>query len=145
MRAALFLLFTLAVSSNVEQQADVDTETKLLQGTWKVSSLEVDGKVQPAEKAPKEFIIAGKTLKGIGPEMTIKLDPSKKPKWIDLIFKKGDKDFPIKAIYEVVGDELKLCMPLAVPGKEFANQRPERFESGKTEALFKAKRVGKQP
>jgi len=143
MRIALVALLALTVCAYAEQDVDVKTDLNLLQGTWKVLTLEVDGKAQPPEKSPKQITIAGSQLKGIGPEMTIKLDPSKKPKWVDLNFKKGDKDYPIRAIYEVAGDDLTISMPLAIPGQQFENTRPDRLESGKTVALFKAKRNAK--
>ena len=113
-----------------------------LQGTWKVTSLEVEGKAAPEGKAPSEFVIAGDQLKGLGPDMKIKVDATKTPKWIDLTFKKNDKDYPLKTIYEVAGDELTLCIPLAQVGKGFENTRPENF-GGKGAAIFKAKRAAK--
>ncbi len=126
------------------EKVDAKQELKLLQGTWRVLALEVDGKAQPPEKSPKEIIIAGNKVTGIGPEMTMRLDPTKKPKWVDLAFKKMDKVYPIRAIYEIEGNNLKICMPLAAKGKVFENKRPEGFSTaGKGVALFTAKRVAK--
>jgi len=145
MRCAGFVLIALAISSRAPAQGDRAQELKQLEGTWDVIALEVDGKVQPKEKAPKEILISGNKLTGLGPEMTITLDPTRKPKWIDLAFKKKDKLYPIRAIYEIKGDELKLCMPLAPRGKVFENKRPENFDTKESPvALFKAKRTTKK-
>jgi uncharacterized protein (TIGR03067 family) len=81
-------------------------------------SCEVNGK---QEKSPKRFIIVGEKFTGLGPEMTVKLDVSKKPNWMDLTFKKGDQFFPIHAICEINGDELRICMPVAQRGVLFEN------------------------
>ncbi len=141
MRVALFALslFTFAVAAG--GPGDQKQELNRLQGTWRLVSVEVDGQTLPPEKSPKEIVIAGMKLSGVGPEMTITINAAKKPKWIDLAFKKGEKDYPIRAIYELNGDDFKLCFPLAPVGKTFENERPESFETkGKGVVLFKAKR-----
>jgi uncharacterized protein (TIGR03067 family) len=144
MRALTFALTAFACSVASGQDVDPNQELKLLAGTWRVVMVEIDGKAQPAEKSPKEIVIAGNKLSGIGPEMTMTLDPTKKPKWVDLTFKKGDKDYPIRAIYEIEGDNLQLCIPMARKGKLFDNKRPESFDTaGKDAALFQAKRTPK--
>jgi uncharacterized protein (TIGR03067 family) len=145
MRFMVFALTAFAFSTDAAQKADLKRELELLQGTWRVVAVEIDGKSQPREKSPKEIVIAGNKLSGIGPEMTMTLDPTKKPKWMDLTFKKEDKDYPVKAIYEIEGDKLKLCIPLAPVGKMFENKRPESFDTaGKAVALFKAERAAKE-
>src|SRR5262249_39057488 len=140
----VFALTAFAFSTDGGQKAGPKQELKLLQGTWRVVAVQIDGKSQPAEKSPKEIVIAGNKLSGIGPEMTTTLDPTKKPKWVDLTFKKEDKDYAVRAIYEIVGDNLKLCIPLAPVGKMFENKRPDSFDTvGKAVALFKAERTEK--
>lgn len=143
MKVLVLLAMALLYLGGAGEKIDAKKELELLQGTWKVA-LEVDGKVQPAEKSPKEIIIAGNKLTGIGPDMTMRLDPTKKPKWVDLTFKKMNKAYPIRAIYEIDGNHLKICIPLAAKGKVFENKRPESFATaGKSVALFTAKRVAK--
>ena len=145
MRCAGFVLIALAISGRATAQGDRAKELKQLEGTWDVIALEVDGKVQPKEKAPKQIVVKDNKLNGLGPEMTITLDPTKKPKWIELAFKKNNKLYPIRAIYEIKGDELKLCMPLAPKGKVFENKRPENFDTKASPvALFNAKRITKK-
>ncbi len=144
MKVVVLLVSAVLFSTSADQQVDSKQELKLLEGTWQVLTLEVDGKPQPPEKSPKEFVITDNKLTGIGPEMTMMLDATKKPKWVDLTFKKKDKDYPIKAIYELEGDNLKICMPLAAKGKVFENKRPENFDTAGTGvALFTAKRATK--
>lgn len=135
---ALFLF------SSAGDTVDSKQELKLLECTWHVLAFEVDGKPQPPEKSPKKIIIASNKVTGIGPEMTMTLDPTKKPKWVDLTFKKMDKEYPIRAIYEIEANNLKICMPMAPIGEVFENKRPESFDTaGKGVALFTAKRVAK--
>jgi uncharacterized protein (TIGR03067 family) len=124
---------------------DVQNELKKLEGTWDVFSMEVEGKAQPKEKSAKQLIFGAGKLTGLGPPMTVVLDVSKNPKWIDLVFKKGDQSFPIHAIYDLKDDELRICMPVAEPKVLFENKRPENFVTdGKLIALLKAKRAIKK-
>jgi uncharacterized protein (TIGR03067 family) len=126
-------------------QAGPEQELNRLRGSWEVTAIEVDGKPQPKDKLPPGFTITGNKLTGLGPEMAITIDPTKKPKWIDLTFKKGDKSYPIRAIYALEGDAFTICMPLAQVGKVFENRRPESFETkGKFVVLIKAKRKPKK-
>jgi uncharacterized protein (TIGR03067 family) len=127
------------------QGSENDMDLKALQGTWGVVSLEIDGKAVPADKAPKELKITGKMLTGIGSvEMTITIDATKKPKWLDMGLKIKDKEVSFLCIYDVENDELKICMPIRVAGKAFDNKRPENFQTaGKVVALYTAKRKTK--
>jgi uncharacterized protein (TIGR03067 family) len=115
---------------------DIGQELKLLEGTWRVGSMEETGQAARASKTPEKLVISGNKLTGIGPEMIIKLNPNKRPKWIDMTFEKGSKKYPIRAIYEISGAELKLCMPLAQKGKLFKNERPASFDTSGKEELF---------
>src|SRR5262249_20844078 len=116
-----------------------------LEGSWQIVGMEAFGKPAPPEKAPKKLVIAGGKLTGLGPPMDIRLDPTKTPKWIDLTFKKDDKDYPLKAIYDLRGDELRLCIPLAKVGAAFENKRPEGFDTkDRPLALLRLKRIKSQ-
>jgi hypothetical protein len=77
MRFAGFVLIALAISGRATAQGDRAQELKQLEGTWDVIAFEVDGKVQPKEKSPKQIVITGDKLTGLGPEMTISVDPTK--------------------------------------------------------------------
>jgi uncharacterized protein (TIGR03067 family) len=142
MRLACCTFLTLSLIAAAQENADPAKELKRLEGTWQVTAMEAFGKPAPPDKAPKELVIAGSKLKGLGPDMDIRLDPAKKPKWIDLTFKKGDKSYPLKAIYDLSDNELRLCIPLAPVGGVFENKRPEGFETkDKPLALLRLKRV----
>lgn len=130
-------LLALLCINNVTPADDL----KQLEGSWEVVSMEANGKQAPSDKMPKKLTIAGNKLTGLGPEMEIKADASKAPKWIDLTFKRGEQSNSLKAIYELKGDTLKLAIPLAQPGKPFENERPTGFESnGKLQATMTLKR-----
>lgn len=124
---SLVLVLTIGLLLAADTAAKKDLEQ--LQGIWQVTALEVDGNQAPDE-ALKEFKI---TVKGdrmshktgeTTEESSFKLDPSKKPKQIDFTVVAGtDKGKNMKAIYELDGDSLKLCV--GSPGAE----RPTEFAS----------------
>ncbi len=102
-----------------------DDEAKKLQGNWTVVALEAGGKPVPEEQVKavnlqltfKENKLttqsAGETKEG-----TFKLDPTKKPKEIDVTF--GVKTS--KGIYQLEGDTLKLCLSEGERPTEFATK-----------------------
>ena len=141
MRAILVVVMLMTLAAHAGDEAGSKKELKLLEGSWDVVAVEIDGDIVAPEKAPKKITISGNKLRGLGPEMTIvRVDPTKKPKWMDLSFKREKKEHTVQAIYEFDGTFLKLCLPLAqAKGKE---KRPESFESTQGGlGLFKAKRA----
>ena len=119
-----------------------------LQGTWQITSLEVDGEVMPAGAfAAAQVVVSGDrfTSLGMGDEFegTFELDPSKKPKAFDLVFTSGPAaGTRNRGIYRIDGDGWTLC--LATRG----DKRPRTFatkpDSGialETFARADAKRV----
>jgi uncharacterized protein (TIGR03067 family) len=99
----------------------------LLQGTWYVSALEVDGQKMPeAMLGAAQIVINGSrfTSTGMGSvyEGRIELDTSKKPRHLTMHFdggpEKGNKNL---GIYEMKNETLRIC--LATRG----NERPSRF------------------
>ncbi len=142
MRFAFCAMLCLALQAGAQEQADPAMELKQLEGTWTVASMEVAGKPVPADKGPKKLVIVGSKLMGLGPDMEIKIDTTKKPKWIDLIFKKEGKSYPVKAIYDLSGDEMRFCIPLAKGDSPFKNMRPKSFEAkDPPSAVLKLKRA----
>jgi uncharacterized protein (TIGR03067 family) len=99
----------------------------LLQGTWTVAALEVDG--QPIESpGDASIVIQGSRFTGMGMgaayEGTFELDASAKPARIDMKFDKGPESGNTNfGIYQLKGDSWKLC--LATRG----TARPESFQS----------------
>jgi uncharacterized protein (TIGR03067 family) len=101
-----------------------------LQGTWSVSSLEVEGqKMSENMLAEANIVIKGKrfTSNGMGAvyKGTLRLDESTDPAQLDMKFDAGpEKGTTNFGIYKLDGDKWKLC--LATRG----TVRPKRFASG---------------
>jgi uncharacterized protein (TIGR03067 family) len=100
-----------------------------LTGAWKVVSLVADGQERDQAKGTVFTYKDGKvTRKGPRGEQTstYKIDDSKKPATIDMTAQGGMRDgMTSKGIFEVKGDELKICvafMPDAERPKEFASE-----------------------
>jgi uncharacterized protein (TIGR03067 family) len=127
----LVLLAGVAASfaADAADEEPAKKEYARFEGTWKFTSIEVEGMKAP-EKA---FADARLILKGSDFTMkeaagvtkgTYKVDVTKKPKQIDVTFTDGpEKDKMMVGIYELDGDTYKACM--AMPGKD----RPTAFES----------------
>jgi uncharacterized protein (TIGR03067 family) len=108
-------------------QEDDEGDPAKIQGSWKVVAAEDSG-----EKAPKEAL---KDLKWVitkdkitykfaekTTEWSYKLDPTTTPKWIDLT--EGERT--TLGIYELDGDNLKICFPEGPNGER---ERSTAFES----------------
>ena len=127
------------------QPPGTKTDQDALQGVWNVVGFEQGGKAIPPEMFKEvmdgstltvkgtavEFKMFQVTVKDVGgkPEMTkkekvetgtVKIDPSKKPKQIDIAKREGGT---MTGIYELTGDDLKVC--LDPEGKE----RPTEFKT----------------
>lgn len=121
-------------------------KTDSLEGTWNVTGMERGGQPVPTD----EYKGAVLTIKGdkynfkSGGESedgTIKLDPAKKPKTIDLAITSGnDKDKNQLGIYEITGDILKVCV--TPPGSK---DRPTEFttKADNAQFIFTLKRAAK--
>jgi uncharacterized protein (TIGR03067 family) len=128
--AALLLLLSAAMlhaDNAVKGDKDLD-------GDWEVKSALKGGKEPPADAPKLSLTIQGDvvTMK-IGPstlKAAFKAYPDKKPKAFDMTPEDGPhKGETIKGIYEVTGDEFRVCH--GDPGQE----RPTEF-SGKDDDKF---------
>ncbi len=127
--AVLVLAAGLSLPADDSNKEPVDMDYTKLEGTWRVVSLEVEGTKIP-EKTIKDsrLLIKGK-------EFTMKekiatyrgnfiIDPSKKPKTIDMKFTEGpEKGNTSLGIYELEGHDLKLCLTIT------AKDRPAEFSA----------------
>jgi uncharacterized protein (TIGR03067 family) len=122
-------------------------ELKKLQGTWKVVEMEAAGKPLLEGKKTLPLVIEGEKLTIMDNTMGMKIDPTPRPRLLDLLLAKGEERLTLKCIYALDKDELKICMPLLPkkgqkdvdPAK--VNQRPKSFETaGKPLVLITAKR-----
>lgn len=108
-------------ASEGKEAARPKSDKERIQGSWKVVSVEKDGKEQDDDEAKqiKRFTW------DIGPEkITIhqggfdhvssyKLDPGAKPRALDLTSEEeAEKGLQIAAVYELKADTLKICSPL---------------------------------
>ena len=100
-----------------------------LQGVWVAQSMEVDGKAVPVDVAKRlRFTFKGDKLFLKGnfkddreEECPYKIDPKQSPKHLD--FSPPKEKSPILGIYEVKGDELKVCLRHAAS----SDGRPTEF------------------
>ena len=105
----------------------MDQDLDLLQGTWTVTALEMDGEEMPAEMLDNARVTIEAdhfSSTGMGPDYkgTLRLDAAATPRKFDLHFDEGpEKGNTNRGIYEINGDTLKLC--LATRGKA----RPSSF------------------
>lgn len=100
-----------------------------IQGVWIAQSMEADGKPAPAEAIRRmqfhfqgsKLLIRGNSDNDQEEECDYKIDPKQSPHHLDFTPPKANK--PILAIYDVKGDEMKICMRHA----SSADGRPTEF------------------
>jgi uncharacterized protein (TIGR03067 family) len=107
---------------NADASDPVAEEIKRLQGQWQAVEQQTKGekrlKDDPSVR-DLQFAIEGEELvvrhvsrEGAGRRKTIKLDPSKSPKEIDLTSHDGvESGQTAAAIYKLEGDRLTICLP----------------------------------
>jgi RNA polymerase sigma factor (sigma-70 family) len=139
--AALVCVWAGAAEATQPKTSDApkDEDKKKLQGTWYTVAVESHGRKVPVERIlAKEVRLVvegdGWTLKetqgDADKEFTIRLDPGKKPKAIDIIYKTGEhKGKTSLGIYELDGGTFRGC--LGEPG----DRRPTKFDGGETYTL----------
>ncbi len=127
---ALIAVATIATADDAKDEA-LKKDRKLIEGTWRVVTLEVDGNKASDEDAKKITVANGPegtwTLLSDGKEVgkgTNSFDPTQKPKTIDFTQTEGEgKGNSFLGIYELGENTRKLCF--APPGKD----RPKEFNS----------------
>ena len=148
MRLCIVIVLALGFLAAADAQDDaakeklkkaIKEETKKLEGTWVRISSEADGgKTEDAKNPPKKpirlTITEDKfTTSSAGGDSvsTFKLDPTKKPKQLDLTAVEANllgERLTSLCIYEVDGDELKVCSWFPFEEKSFKLQkRPTEF------------------
>jgi uncharacterized protein (TIGR03067 family) len=143
--AAGTLLAALAFADDAKDAA-IKKDRKLIEGTWRIVSLEVDGNRTSEEDAKKLTVVNGSdgtwTLRsdddGEIASGTSTIDPTKNPKTIDFtVVKGGGAGGQHLGIYELGENMRKLCFSPA--GKD----RPTEFSSkpGSEQVLVSFERV----
>jgi uncharacterized protein (TIGR03067 family) len=143
--ALLFVVTSLTAAD--DKAKAIKEDRKKYEGTWQVVSLEVDGNQSGEEDAKKITVVNeadGKWAIEVEGKViargTSEIDPTKKPKAVDLTTTEGDdKGKTYLGIYEFGDDTRKVCVAQA--GKE----RPTEFSStaGNGHILAVFKRVKK--
>jgi uncharacterized protein (TIGR03067 family) len=105
------------------------SDAELLQGTWTVVALEMDGQETPAAMlGDARIVLKGDRFQSLGMgavyEGKLVLDPKASPKTFDLKFTKGpEKGNTALGIYALDGDEWKICFTTRLG----ATDRPKKF------------------
>jgi uncharacterized protein (TIGR03067 family) len=120
-KAAMLMAFVFASAAVVVAGDGAKTELKRFAGKWSVVSARANGKDLPEEETKEmHFTFRENTLTstkaGKPVEATIKLDPSKKPKHINLLINGKETS----GIYQFDGKRLQLA---------FGEPRPTEFKS----------------
>jgi uncharacterized protein (TIGR03067 family) len=110
------------------KEDEIKKERKKMQGAWQVVTFEVDGQKEEDAKEYKVIIKDDKyevtRQDSVISKGTMKIDPTKKPKTMDVVVAEGDNQGQtLPGIYEVDGDTQKVC--LAPPEQK----RPTKFAS----------------
>jgi uncharacterized protein (TIGR03067 family) len=132
-RLYLFTLAGLALAAPAPPQPEDVAKKDLakMQGAWTVESVRHSGADEPAESVAKDKVVIDGdkfTIKhdGRDEESTIKLDPSKTPKALDVTLASGEA---MLGIYELDGDTLKIAVT-GPPAKQPEEKgRAAKFES----------------
>ena len=104
----------------------VEKDLQKLQGNWTVISIEVNGNKVPEDKiGDPKAVFKGERYSIHDFRLSVKIDPTKKPKTINMDGKDGNGNpLTMIGIYELEGDRLKICF--AKPGEK---ERPSTFET----------------
>ena len=118
------------------QQGTAGDAKSELEGTWDVVYLEREGKYLKPQPNTRTINTGDKFVVKVGDKViaagTATLDPSKKPKAVDVTYTEGpDKGKSFKGIYQVEGDTAKFCRPVA-PDQE----RPTEFDTSPEKGGF---------
>src|SRR5262245_10484677 len=124
---AMLIVAGVTMRTGAGAEDAVTKDMKMMQGAWAMQSFENSGKALEDDKVKTiKLVIEGVRYKvdlgGMKLELTFKLDPSKKPKAIDLVMTKGDEKAITQGIYEINETTLRLCRPT-----EAGNPRPTEF------------------
>jgi uncharacterized protein (TIGR03067 family) len=149
------LLAVLAVAADRPSGGAVKKEWARLEGTWKLTRMEVNGKSllqrgeQPALLVIKDGKLSAKGAPKGAPQESpdIRLDPTHTPKWVTVPNAHGGpaaKGITALGIYELKGDTLRVCVQEVETARlrERAKERPRAFDS-KQGLLLVFRRQGK--
>lgn len=123
------MLLALGFLAGSDAKEDAKNDQKNLQGKWTMTSGAIDGNEIPKSPMMGEITFKGdkyewKSGDGQSGRGAFKLDAAQKPRHMDAVPSDGPvAGQTVEEIYEVDGDNLKIC--LALPG----TNRPAAFKS----------------
>jgi uncharacterized protein (TIGR03067 family) len=136
--AAGLMLYCLDSVLGQEKKADIDR----IQGSWKMTKIEVEGKPPPPEYVEKgKFVFKNNNVSiyqddKVQEQATFVLDSAKRPPMIDFTATEGPGKGKISyGIYRIEGDSLTICM--AAPGAK----RPTEFKGQGKAGVLRFERV----
>src|SRR5262245_48988473 len=108
------LLLATALAASAAEADQTKDDLKNGQGDWTFVSVEIDGKdatnaFKDAKLTVKEERVTLVFSNGTKLVWTFRLDATTKPKCVDF---KNEKDEASEGIYELKGDELKVCVSI---------------------------------
>jgi uncharacterized protein (TIGR03067 family) len=137
-RITLVCLLAGLVPAGQDKPDDAKKELEKLQGTWTITKVQRDGEDLSDQIGGAEMEIKGEEYTAPNIAASFKLDPSKKPKAMDISYTEGPAaGQKIKGIYKVEGDRLTICRAMAE-----ADARPTEFTApaGSSKMLFEFER-----
>ena len=116
-----------------------------LKGTWKIDAAELEGKkvdLKENQDIPVKLVIDDKkitaTVKNEDHSVAYTLDSSKAPKHMDIVPDEGpNQGKTLKAIYELKGDTLTICVHPEDSTKERPKKLASKEGSGLVVVVFK--------
>jgi uncharacterized protein (TIGR03067 family) len=142
MRLHVIGLILVSLMAVEEPKDAIKKEYDKFEGTWKMESFMMDGKPSPSKDfADFKMTLKGDTFATEGADGkssgTYKIDPTKKPKTLDINFINGALDgVTMLGVYELDGDTYKVCLPTA-PGAERPKELASKKGSGLVLEVFK--------
>ena len=120
-----------------EKEAAVKEDMKQLQGNWTVVSIQVNGKDLPQDKiGDPNASVNGDEYRIHDFRLRLTIDPTKKPKTIDMIGLKTGQVL-LTGLYELEGDTWKICLPVG----NAARPKAIKSEPGSKSGIIVYKRV----
>src|SRR5262245_17798826 len=101
------LCLALVLAAETARSGDKKEQEKL-EGTWSLVKV-TGGKTERKERETKITFKGDKVTFKAGEEVIYSVDPTKKPKELNVHIEKDGKKVTLKGIYELEGDNLKIC------------------------------------
>jgi RNA polymerase sigma factor (sigma-70 family) len=141
-----------ATSRSASGDAKAERE---LEGEWRLIEMKSDGRTisrfrlllnqQIFHFEGDRFRVTDGGRDSFAPGTRFKLDPSQKPRAIDLIVSRGGKTFTFLGIYSVEKGRLRLCISFAQPGKRPTEFKPDKANGVDVQVLERVGPDGRGP